>query len=195
MSAWCLYQFTTVGGLAHTSQAMSKMKITLHRADIVLPFVEALERRCLPDACTSWPRQAGWPTLHMLCPKCKKLRCIERKFAYLLLKRWKGDVCLVFVPADHSRRVGPHVEHLRCIERKFAYLLLKRWKGDVCLVLVPADYSRRVGPHVTGYVHPEMDTEGSSGSIDGRSCRTDFLCLTSLLFSLCRMISMEYKLS
>jgi hypothetical protein len=75
-----------------------------------------------------------------------------------LLKRWKGDVCLVLVPGDHSRRVGPHVasyvqnENLHCIERKLSYLLLKRWKGDVCLVLVPADHSWRVGPHVTGNV-------------------------------------------
>ncbi len=175
-------------------------KIMLHRAEICLPFVEALERRCLPGACTSWPQQAGWPTRHRLCPKWK-LRCIARKLSYLLLKRWKGDVCHVLVPADHSRRVGPHVtgyvrnENLRCIERKLSYLLLKRWKGDVCLMFVPADHSWRVGPHVTGYVHPERNTEGSSGSIDRRSCRTDYLCVTSLLFSLCRMISKEYKLS
>jgi hypothetical protein len=84
---------------------------------------------------------------------------------------------------------------LRWIERKIAYLLLKHWKGDVCLVLVPGDHSRWVGPNVTGYVHPERKTEGSSGSIDGRSWRTDYLCVTFLLFSLCRMISMEYKLS
>jgi len=121
-----LYQLTTAGGLAHTSQAMSEMK---------------------------------------------KIRCIEWKLPYLLLKLWKGYVCLVLVPADHSRRVGPHVtgyvrnENLRCIERKIAYLLLKRWKRDVCLMLVPGDHSRGVGPHVTGYVHPERNTESSSAPL------------------------------
>jgi hypothetical protein len=110
MSAWRLCQLITAGGLAHTSQAMSKMKFTLNRAEL----------------------------------------------SYLLLKRWKGDVCLVLLPADYSRRVGPHVtgyvqnKNLRCIERKFAYLLLKHWKGDVCLMLLLADHNRRVGPHVTG---------------------------------------------
>ncbi len=135
-------------------------KFMRHSAAICLPFVEALERRYLPGACTSWPQQVGWPTHRRLCPKWK-LTLHRAKLSYLLLKRWKGDVCLMLVPADHSRRVGPHVtgnvqnENLRCIERKWLYLLLKRWKGDICLVLVPTDHSRRVGPHVTGYVQNE----------------------------------------
>ncbi len=39
----------------------------------------------------------------------EKFSGIARKFAYLLLKRRKGCVCLVLVPSGHSRRVGPHV--------------------------------------------------------------------------------------
>ncbi len=137
-------------------------------------------------------------TLFKNIPK-ENLRCIEWKLPYLLLKRWKWDVYLVFVPGDHSRRVGPHVagyvrNEKNTLHRVEIALPFVEALERICLPGACTSWPQQAGwPTRHRLCPPWEEHRRLVGSIDRRSCRTDYLCVTSLLFSLCRMISMEYQ--